>query len=154
MSDYKFYMQECYIHGVPTENAEIKDLEADFDGLLYVKCEGIDTIGKAKNIYEETYSDADRLRVFHPSEVMNEATTIVLTLLFAGENRASVRDLFNEYIRKGYHKYWDTARNKEFVFYVKDELSVAEEKWHGGKPYLKCEYKLRNVQGKTTKKQQ
>lgn len=163
MSDknYKFFMQPCDINGTPTTDDPeyIADLEESFNELSdegdvlgelrYSRCEGIDNIGKVKNIYTETYSDADRLRVYIPEIVQNEPTVITLTLFFFGKERALVRDNFNEYIRHGFHKYWDDARNKEFVFFVQDELPIGEEMWYGSKPYLKCEYKLRNVKGKT-----
>lgn len=160
-SQYKFYMQACDIDGnkmmfppnYPEEDKELIenaiDLEEYFEGLRYCKCVGIDTIGKVKNIYTETYSDSERMRVYMPEEIKNEATTIVLTLFFLGENRASVRDRFNEYVRHGFHKYWDSARMKEFIFFIQDELPIGEEMWYGSTPYLKCDYKLQNVKGKT-----
>lgn len=162
MSDkeYNFYMQACDINGnkiTPPEDCPEEDkylfdeieLETEFKGLLYIKCAGLNSIGKVKNIYTETYSDADRLRVFMPKEVKNEETVVTLTLVFVGEKRNEVRDSFNNYIRQGFHKYWDDARNKEFVFFVKDELPIGEEMWHGSTPYLRCDYKLQNVKGKT-----
>lgn len=150
MSDhgYEFYMQGCTADGVLI-GGTLKNLEKDFEGLRYAKCEGLEDIGAAKNIYEEVYSDADQVRVYIPNEVKNEATEIILTLYFTGDSRSSVRDEFNEYIRNGYHRYWDTARNKWFVFYVKDKLNVGESMWHGSTPYIKCEYKLKNIFGKT-----
>lgn len=158
---YQFYMQACDINGnkkIAPENypeedrkliEEAIDLEDYFKGLLYIKCVGLNSIGKVKNIYTETYSDADRLRVFMPKEVKNEETVVTLTLVFEGKERNKVRDSFNNYIRQGFHKYWDTARYKEFVFFVKDELPIGEEMWHGSTPYLRCDYKLQNVKGKT-----
>jgi hypothetical protein len=165
MSDkeYYFYMQACDINGnpiTPPEGCPEEDkylfeeieLETVFEGLLYVKCAGLNSIGKVKNIYTETYSDADRLRVYMPKEVKNEETVVTLTLVFVGEKRNEVRDNFNEYIRQGFHKYWDTARNKEFVFFVQDELPIGEEMWYGSTPYLQCDYKLQNIKGKTINK--
>lgn len=150
MSDhgYKFYMQECDKDGVLVEGT-LKDLEVDFESLKYLKIEGIEKIGAAKNIYEEKYSDSDKIRVYIPEVVQNESTTITLSLLFVGDNRFKVRDDFNEYIRHGLKKYWDTARGKWFIFYVKDELPIGESMWYGSTPYLKCDYKLCNLYGKT-----
>ena len=99
--------------------------------------------------YEENYSDADKARVYIPEQVQNEPTDIVLTLIFIGEDRRKVKDEFENYIRDGLHKYYDTARKKWFVFYVKDEINPTEEKWYGSTPYLKYEYKLRNIYGRT-----
>ena len=157
--DYKFYMQRCDKYGSPmsvpdgTPNKDLLenpiDLESYFVGLLYRSCQGLNTIGKAKNIYTETYSDADGTRVFVPDEITNETTKVILTIVFVGDDRFDVRDRFNDYIRHGFHKYWDTARKRSFVFYVDGELPIGEEKWYGSKPYLSCEYTLNNINGKT-----
>lgn len=151
-SKYKFYMISCDKDGTVIQNSE-KDLETDFNGLVYSKCEGLATIGTAKNIYEEKYADSDKLRVHVPEIILNEATTIKLTLFFVGEDRYSVRDDFNTYIRDGFHKYWDNARKRRFQFYVSKELPIGEEKWYGSTPYLKCEYTLNNIHGKTELKE-
>lgn len=166
-SQYKFYMIACDKDGDVIQSSE-KDLETDFKGLVYSKCEGLDTIGAAKNIYEEKYADSDSIRVYMPVrtdeqgntltddqgnplfDIKNEPTTIKLTLFFVGEDRYSVRDDFNTYIRNGFHKYWDNARRRRFQFYVSKELPIGEEKWYGSTPYLKCEYTLNNIHGKTT----
>ena len=84
-----------------------------------------------------------------PDEITNETTKVILTLVFVGDDRFDVRDRFNDYIRHGFHKYWDTARKRSFVFYVDGELPIGEEKWYGSKPYLSCEYTLNNINGKT-----
>lgn len=157
-NEHKFYMISCDKDG--NTQGDAISLEDYFDGLKYSKCEGIDTIGAAKNIYEETYADSDNIRVYMPVitdesgntifDIKNEPTLIKLTLFFIGTNRITNRDTFNEYIRNGFHKYWDTARKKMFQFYVTKELPVGEEKWYGSTPYLKCEYTLNNIHGKTT----
>lgn len=151
-SKYKFYMIACDKDGTVKPNSE-KDLETDFKGLVYSKCEGLATIGAAKNIYEEKYADSDTLRVHVPATILNEATTIKLTLFFVGENRHTGRDDFNNYVRNGFHKYWDNARKRMFQFYVSKELPIGEEKWNGSTPYLKCEYTLNNIHGKTELKE-
>lgn len=162
-SKYKFFMALCdkdgniirqyKPEGATQEQSSVKDLEADFNGLVYSKCEGLLTIGAAKNIYEEKYADSEKIRVHVPEVIHNEATTIKLTLFFVGEARNTTRDAFNEYIRGGFHKYWDDARKRMFQFYVSQELPVGEEKWNGSTPYLKCEYTLNNIHGKTTYKE-
>ena len=148
-STYKFYMVECDKYGQPKENAKELSIEAHFDGLKYSKMDGIETIGAAKNIYSESYSDADRLRVYVPSEVKHKETEVTFTVYFVGENRYKTYDAFNAYIKEGFHRYRDTARNKWFAFYVKNELKPAEQVWYGSMPYLKMEYKLSNIFGRT-----
>ena len=148
-STYKFYMVACDNKGNPIVGAQTMDLEKDFEGLKYSSMEGIETIGAAKNIYSESYSDSDRLRVYVPTEVKHKETEITFTVYFTGKNRYKVYDAFNAYITKGFHRYRDTARNKWFVFYIKSELKPAESMWYGSTPYLKMEYKLSNIFGRT-----
>ena len=61
------------------------DLENDPDyvGLRYLKAEGMNTIGKSKNIYTEQYADSDRLRVYLPPDgnYANEATVVTMTFV-------------------------------------------------------------------------
>lgn len=145
---YKHYMVKVDSSGATIDGAVIKDLEVDFDGLRYCKAENINTIGKAR-VYTEEYVDSDTLRVYVPDEITNEATTINLTLYFIGANRYATYDAFNEYIREGFTKYWDTSRNKEFVFFIEGEITIGDERWYGDKPYLQVTYALRNIKGKT-----
>lgn len=148
MSRYSFFMAKCDSSGY-ADLSTTKNLEVDFKGLFYSKCEGIDALGAAKNIYEEKYADADGVRVHVPDVIYREPTTIKLTLFFIGANCRQIRDSFNDYIKVGFTKYWDDARKKSFVFYVSKDLPVGEEKWNGDTIYLKCEYTLSNINGET-----
>lgn len=127
--------------------------EPKWAGLRYYKAEGIDDIGKAKNVYTEEYADSDRKRVYLPPDdnYANEATVVTMTFLVIGdaERRQTTIDNFFEYVRKGVHRYWDNARNKEFDFIVTDEIKVSDEKWHGSNPYVEITLKLQNLNGKT-----
>lgn len=157
-STYKFYMQTINKDGSIPVDGITKNLEEDFkiliDGkvvgqLRYKECKGLNTIGKPR-VYTEKYADSDRLRTHIPKNVTHDATTVDLVLYFLGEERHKVYDEFNEFITGGYRKYWDTARNKAFDFYVYDSISVSNEKWYGGMPYFEVTYKLQNLNGKTT----
>lgn len=146
---YNFYMQECDSKGNTLVGTSPKNLEQDFQGLRYSRIEGIETLGSPRNVYAESYADADRLRVYAPKEVKHKETNVTLTLYFVGEGRFNTLDAFNAYIKGGFHRYWDDARNKWFAFYIKDELKPAESQWHGSTPYLKMDYKLVNIFGRT-----
>jgi hypothetical protein len=146
---YFFYLQAVNKNGVPLE-AE-RSIEDAFDGLRYLRADGIDIIGKPKNIYTEVYADSDTLRTHVPETILNEATTITLTLAFIGPNRHQTRDAFNEYIRNGYHRYRDTFRNRAFIFFVQDIIEPKEEQFIGSEPYIQVEYKLSNIKGNTEK---
>lgn len=155
MSEYKFYMQACDSTGevIDVTNAiSLEDYFKTSDGsscLRYSKIDGIDAIGAPKNIYSESFADADRLRVYVPSVVKHKETVVTLTLFFLGDRRQEVLDNFNAYITNGFHRYWDTARNKWFAFYIKDELKPAESMWYGSTPFLRMDYKLVNIFGRT-----
>lgn len=127
----------------------VKNLMQDFEGLVYSQCTGLETIGAAKNIYTEDFADSGVTRVYMPNTIQNKPTTIKLTLFFTGPKRRTTRNLFNQFIRVGYTKYWDDARKRTFQFYITQELPVGEEKWNGSLPYLKCEYQLENIKGYT-----
>jgi hypothetical protein len=75
-------------------------------------------------------------------------------LYFFGENRQKIYDDFNEFIRHGYTKYWDTARNKELVFIINGEIKPTNENWYRGIPYFGANYTLVNINGKTNDKSQ
>lgn len=126
-----------------------KNLEVDFNGCIrYSKAEGINTIGKAK-IYTESYSDSDEIRVYVPEDIANESTKVTFTLYFFGEQRYEAYNEFNDYIRNGVHRYWDTARNRYFHFVVDDEIKISSEQWYGYMPYLEVKYSVKNLNGKT-----
>lgn len=148
MSEYKFYMQQ-----VNADNTlgVLKDLERDFVGLRYQKCEGLESKGKPKNIYSETYADSDTLRVHIPNNITRDATTITLTLCFIGINRRDTFNSFYEYIKKGKFKYWDTVRNKEALLVLTNEVSPSDDVLLGGVPYIIVPFKFQNLYGETKK---
>jgi hypothetical protein len=146
---YEFFMQECDKYGNILAGSTPKNLEVDFQGLRYSRAEGLDKIGKPKNIYTEKYSDSDRMRVHVPENITNEPTTVKFTFYFVGDNRQRTYHAFLEYIRKGYHRYYDTCRRKYLYFFVDSELKPAEEMLYGSAPYLKFDFTAQNIFGKT-----
>ena len=107
---YKFYMQK--------DREAVKDLEATFEGMKYVKCVGLLDKGKRKNIYTESYSDSDTLRVWQGEEVTREATDVTFTFVFIGDNRQSTYKDFYNYVKNGKLTYYDTARRCMERFYA------------------------------------
>lgn len=151
-SQYNHYMQRTDISGQNVINLEEKD-EGGFDNLRYLRADGMNDIGKAKNVYTEEYADADRKRYYLPDDkdLANECTKITMHFLVIGDaasRQSTIRAFFN-YVRKGVHRYWDDARNLEFDFIVTDELKVSEERWHGSTPYVEIAVTMDNLNGKT-----
>ena len=157
-STYKFYMVACDNKGNPIVGAQTMDLEKDFKvekngvvvgQLRYKECKGLNEIGAAR-VYTEEYSDSDRLRVHIPDNLTHKPTAVTLTLYFVGEDRYTVYDSFNAYLKGSkYHIYYDTARKKKLIFFVKDGISVGEIQWFGSTPYIQVSYKLSNIFGRT-----
>lgn len=147
-SQYTHYMQRTDITG-----QNVIDIEDEFSGLLYMSAEGMNDIGKAKNVYTEEYADSDRKRFYLPSDndYANDATKITMRFLIIGtaKERQDTIEEFTVYVRKGVHRYWDDARNLEFDFIVTDEIKVSDEKWHGDVPYVEILVPMQNLNGKT-----
>ena len=147
-SQYKHYMQR-----IDVASQQVIDIEEEFVGLLYEQAEGLNNIGKTKNVYTEEYADSDRKRFFLPPDgnYANEGTKITMKFLVVGNpvDRQNTIDRFYEYVRKGVHRYWDTARNREFEFIVQDEIKQSDERWHGSQPYVEITVTMQNLNGST-----
>lgn len=149
-SQYTHYMKRVDIVN-PTQPTY--DIEEQFSGLLYMRADGMNDIGKSKNVYTEEYADSDRLRVYLPNDgnYTNDATKITMHFLIVGNasQRLSTLKAFEDYVRVGIHRYWDTARNLEFDFIVQEEIKVSDERWHGSSPYVEIQVPMQNLNGKT-----
>lgn len=147
-SQYNHYMQR-----IDVASQQVIDIEEEFVGLLYEQAEGLNNIGKTKNVYTEEYADSDRKRFFLPPDgnYANEGTKITMKFLVVGNpvDRQNTIDRFYEYVRKGVHRYWDTARNREFEFIVQDEIKQSDERWHGSQPYVEITVTMQNLNGST-----
>ena len=149
-SDYYIFMRRCDKSGNNLEESS-KDLEWDFPGLKYMSLKGLDSIGDPK-IYVEEYADSDTLRTYIPKDVKNSPIECELTLAFVGANRYDVYYNFNEYVRQGYHRYFDSVRKKALIFFVNDKIEPTEEMWKGSTPYLQVTYKLKSIKGNAVNK--
>ena len=138
--DIRFYMQK-------DDSDVCIDLEAYFGGLKYSKCKGLTSKGKRKNIYFESYSDSDELRVWQGETVVREATTIVFTFYFIGDNRQQVYDDFYDYVKNGQIYYWDTKRNKRAYLVLEEAVDPKEDVYQGSTPYLCADFKFQNLWG-------
>lgn len=136
----KFYIKR-------ESDTDYTDLESYFNGMKYSKCVGLEDLGKPKNIYTETYSDADSLRVHIPKEVKRDATDITFTFIFFGEDRKSTYDRFNEFIKGQKLYYYDTARYKQSYMVLIDKTEPKEDVYKGSIPYMSVDYKFQNIWG-------
>lgn len=146
MSDVKFYMQKVDSNDALIDGT-LKDLEVDFSGLRYSKCEGLLNKGERKNIYTEEFADSDTLRVWQGDSVTRKATTITFTFVFAGTTRQSVYQEFYEYVSNGVISYYDTARMKEARLVLISAVEPSDDIFVGSTPYIKASFKFQNLWG-------
>ena len=146
-AEYDFYMSR-YVD--TTDTWETKNLESDFVGLKYIKCEGLSDKGKIKNSYTESYMDSEELRLYVPDTPLRESTDIEFEFGFSGDNRWKVYDEFVEWIGARKVKYWDTCRNRELEMVLSDKIEISDELLYGSTPYFVAQFKFTNLRGYTT----
>lgn len=147
MADFNFYMQRVDIADQP-----IKNLEKDFDGLLYKEFKGLETYGKIKSVYTESFPETDELQVFAAETPIRDNIDLTLTLIFKGDRRRSTYHSFVDYISTGKIKYWDDVRNRQVTFILIESINPETDLLYGGMPYIQAAFNLKciNGQGKTT----
>lgn len=143
----KFYMQSVNNKGEATSDT-IKDIEADFDGLIYMSVDGLEQFGSLKS-YTETYADSDRVRVYLPKSGERSSFDVTLKLLFVGDNRWSSYYSFIDYITDGFHAFWDTVRKRKLIFYVDKSIEPSEISNKGSVKYIEVKIPLTSVFGRT-----
>lgn len=147
MADYKFYMSRW----VDNKWEADTDLEATFQGMKYISCDGLSNYGKVKNIYTETYAETDELRVYLPENVARENTDIEFVFGFEKENRRDTYDRFVSWISGKKLRYWDTCRNREVEMVLVEKLEVDEDVLIGSSPFITIPFKFKNLNGQTKK---
>ena len=125
---------------------KIINIEKEFLGLKYVSLKNGANFGKPK-IYVEEYADSDVLRTYIPDNPRTSPIEYELTLIFIGIDRLQGYYDFNEYIRRGYHRYYCSTRGISFDFIINDAIEITDEMWKGSEPYLQVKYKLQGIKG-------
>ena len=143
-----------YIHYIQKEGQKIENLETAFGNIKYVKCVGLNTKGKPKNVYTESSAESDELRAWQGKEIAREATKITLTLYFLDNDKTTRMVAFDnlyKYICMGKFYYWDTARNRKAYCILADEYKPSEELWFGSTPYIAADIPLQCLWGECKK---
>ena len=119
------------------------------DEVKYRKCTGLESKGKIKNVYTETYADASVTRVDFPNALTFEPTEVVLDIVVkrgATANTTAFDTLVN-YFHNGLTVFWDTQRKRCAVLLLTNAVEVKEDTYLGMN-YLECEFKFQNIAGK------
>lgn len=143
MADYKFYMIR-YGEG----NASWKDLEADFPGLRYKECTGLNAYGELSSVYSEDFAETSKADVYVAGTPAHKQTTIKLTLVFL-ENDAkddkAYRD-FMAFITGSKISYRDTARKRKVLMYLAGATEPKSDTLKG-QNYKEVTFTFKNVYG-------
>lgn len=145
---YNYYMSRL-VDGAWSAYAE---LETRYQGMKFMKATNLNNYGKVKNIYTESYPEADELRVYLPSTPVRENTTIELQFAFEGSDRRNVYDSFVEWMTGYRLKYYDTVRYREAEMILVDAVEVEDEELYGSAPNFVVTFVFTNVKGYTTKR--
>ena len=112
MADYKFYMIRYGETG-----ASWKDLEAEFPGLRYKECTGLNAYGEPKNVYSEDFAETSKAGVYVSGTPTYKQTSIKLTLVFLenDEKDDSAYHGFLDFVSGCKMAYRDTARKRKVL---------------------------------------
>ena len=167
MAEKKFYIQR-YLkseQGAWKADGVRKSLEDDFGGgsVRYKSLDGLNSKGKQKGVYTESYPESDALRVFVDPNARHENTNATLSVCVFGYNVDGTTELSITEQIKAAEKAWDSLyaylegalilwyddyRQKKALFLVQDATEPSTDNIKNI-PYLQCGIKLTNVFGKT-----
>lgn len=144
MADYN-----CYMRRIDIANQPEKNLERDFDGLIYKEFSGLDSYGKIKSVYTEEFAETDELQIYQNPTPIRENPDLTFTCVFIGDNRRKTYHSFVDYISRGKIQYWDDIRNRKVTFILIEAVEPSEDKLYGDTPYIIASFKLKNIKGQT-----
>ena len=144
-------------------DASALSLEDDFGFIRYKAMSGLNSIGKNKSVYVETYAESEDARIYMSDEVRREQTSCTLSVYVFGSDPslptslplstriANAGNTWAEFYSKieGCLILWqDNYRQRKALFYVLEAPDVKTDMIKGV-PYLQCDIKLTNVFGRT-----
>ena len=167
MAEKKFYIQRYLKSEQGAWNAAglRKSLEDDFGGgsVRYKSLEGLNSKGKQKGVYTESYPESDALRVFVDQNARHESTNATLSVCVFGYDVDGTTELSITEQIKAAEKAWDSLyeylegvlilwydgyRLKKVLFLVLDAREASTEN-SKNIAYLLCCVKLVNVFGQS-----
>lgn len=117
----------------------------------YRRFSGIESTGKPKNVYTETYAEAAHERIYntYPSGVMNEATKVGLDIVFFGEDRTETKDLVVGMFQEdnGLTVYWDNIRRRCAILLFDSETSPQYDQYVSSEPNIEYVFEFTNITG-------
>lgn len=165
MADLKFSISRYIKNSVGSYviDGSTKSLEDDFGCIRYKSMTGINSRGKQKGLYVETYAESNSARVYFASSPTKEQTSCTLTVCVFGADPLLSTSLsvteqiktaentwhtFCDWLEGHFLLWYDDYRQRKALFYLEEVIEPASDVIKGV-PYLQCAIKLSNVFGQT-----
>lgn len=165
MSEKKFHIQRYTkaVNGLFVKDGTVASLEDDFGYVRYKSMTGLNSRGKQKGVYAETYAEADSARVWFFDKPMREQTSSTLTVCCFGSDPSASTDKSETELAVAASVAWnglvdwmenrlllwtDDYRQRKALFYLAEAITPTSDVIKNV-PYLQCDIKLTNVFGKT-----
>lgn len=126
------------------------DLEAEFSGLRYKECTGLNAYGEPKNVYSEDYAETSKAEVFVGGAPSYKQTSIKLTLVFL-ENDSKDDKAYHDFLAfvSGCKvAFRDTARKRKVLMYLTGATEPKSDTLKG-QNYKEVTFTFTNVYGCT-----
>lgn len=171
-SQNRFYMAEKKFHiqrytkadtGLFVKDGVQASLEDDFGFVRYKSMSGLNSRGKQKGVYVETYAEADSARVWFAGSPKREQVSSTLTVCCFGSDPEKPIEKTEAELTLAASASWnglvdwmenrlllwtDDYRQRKALFYLAEAITPTSDVIKGI-PYLQCDIKLTNVFGKT-----
>jgi len=149
MTNIKFEMMRYGESG-----AVWKDLEKDFEGLRYMRCEGLNDYGEVTSNHTETYPESSKADSYVSKTPAHKPTTIKLTLYFFeggedDEKNDATYHSFMKFITGSKVVYRDTKRKRKALMELEGEPTKPKADTLYGQKYKEVTFTFKNVYGMT-----
>ena len=117
----------------------------------YRKFVGLESSGKPKNVYTETYAEAATERVYttYGGGVKHEAFTVELDIVFLGHGRQTAKDELIAYFESGdgITVWWDNIRQKCAILLFDSSVEPEEDRYVSSTPFVETVFKFKSLTG-------
>lgn len=127
------------------------DIIENFPGMVYLSAKNLNSYGKVKNIYTESYAESDELRAYIPTNPKRDNPDIELEFGFIDTINNERRDTFMQFVDwlTGHKlRYWDTCRRLRVEMVLIDKIDLTDDYLYGSTPFLTATFKFKNLYGK------
>jgi hypothetical protein len=117
----------------------------------YRKFKGLESAGKPKNVYTETYAEAPIARVYdtYSGGVRHETLSVDLDLVFLGTARTAAKDALVTFLEsgEGITVWWDNIRQKCAILLFDQAVEPDEDVYVSTTPFLEYVFKFTSLTG-------